>query len=143
MSVACREVGGRKIRPHKPSGGTDRIYVREVIRRTSKPPSNPTTRRFQTSGDTNPDGWGVGWYVDGSDTPEQYRTVTPIWDDDAFAATSRLVSNAVVAAARLRHPARRSTTSGTRRSAPGAWLFSLNGIVHGFTEGVGDELRAR
>ena len=28
-----------------------------------------TDARFQSSGCENPDGWGIGWYVDGIDDP--------------------------------------------------------------------------
>ena len=102
--------------------------------------------RFQTSGRTNPDGWGVGWYADGrpGSAPEQYRTVTPIWDDCAFADALRsLKSGAFLAAARLASPGATIVESGNAPFRDGRWLFSLNGIVHGFTEGVGDDLRDR
>ena len=70
---------------------------------TSVPPSRSTncssasrtrsaTRRarpqHQVSGETNPDGWGVGWYWNGDEAPSRHRTVTPIWDDAPFAEQS-------------------------------------------------------
>jgi hypothetical protein len=36
MSVAPLEVRDRQIRPRKPKGGTDCVYVQEVIRSVSK-----------------------------------------------------------------------------------------------------------
>jgi glutamine amidotransferase len=100
--------------------------------------------RFQSSGRTNPDGWGVGWYTAPAGEPERVRTVTPIWKDDAFAARSRTVeTGAFLAAARLASPGATIAESGNAPFLSGRWLFSLNGIVHGFTDGVGDDLRDR
>jgi glutamine amidotransferase len=99
--------------------------------------------RHQTSGDTNPDGWGVAWYT-GAATPELHRSVTPIWDDHEFARRSALVEcTAVVAAARLASPGATIDVEGNAPFVSGRWAFSLNGIVHGFPDGIGDELRAR
>src|SRR5262245_52914823 len=98
--------------------------------------------RHQVSGDSNPDGWGAGWYVPGEQQPHQYRTTTPIWDDTGFADSSRLVtSGAVLAAARLASPGAIIDTSGNAPFRSGTWLFSLNGVVKSFNDGVGDELR--
>jgi glutamine amidotransferase len=100
--------------------------------------------RHQKSGDSNPDGWGVAWFTRGDAEPTLHRSVTPIWDDTAFAATSRQIEcTAVVAAARLASPGATIDVSGNAPFVSGRWAFSLNGIVHGFTDGVGDELRAR
>jgi glutamine amidotransferase len=100
--------------------------------------------RHQHSGDTNPDGWGVAWYPPGSVEPEIYRTVTPMWDDVEFADSSRSIEcSAVIAAARLASPGATIDVSGNAPFVDGRWAFSLNGIVHGFTDAVGDELRAR
>jgi glutamine amidotransferase len=99
--------------------------------------------RHQISGDTNPDGWGVAWYS-GASAPELHRSVTPIWDDHEFARRSTDIEcTAVVAAARLASPGATIEVGGNAPfvSRPGA--FSRNGLVHGFTDGVGDELRAQ
>jgi gamma-glutamyl hercynylcysteine S-oxide hydrolase len=99
--------------------------------------------RHQTSGDSNPDGWGVGWYVNGQREPNRYRTVTPIWEDREFADAARVIeSGAFVAAARLASPGATIEDTGNAPFFSGPWLFSLNGAVGGFTKGVGDELRA-
>ena len=96
----------------------------------------------QHSGDTNPDGWGVAWYPGVGQLPSRYRTVTPIWDDHDFAKhAAELRGNAFVAAARLASPGAEIDERGNAPFVEGRWAFSLNGIVHGFTEGVGDELR--
>ena len=100
--------------------------------------------RLQTSGTTNPDGWGVAWYVDGDTTPDRYRTVTPIWEDRAFADRAHdLRSGAFLAAARLASPGASLVDTGNAPFVAGRWSFSLNGIVYGFRDGVGDALRAR
>ena len=100
--------------------------------------------RLQNSGTTNPDGWGVAWYVDGDTTPDRYRTVTPIWEDRAFADRAHdLRSGAFLAAARLASPGASLVDTGNAPFVAGRWSFSLNGIVYGFRDGVGDALRAR
>jgi glutamine amidotransferase len=100
--------------------------------------------RHQVSGDTNPDGWGVAWYDAPQTAPEWYRTVTPVWDDDAFAArAASLHGTAFLAAARLASPGATLVDTGNAPFVEGEWSFSLNGIVHGFPHGVGDELRSR
>jgi gamma-glutamyl hercynylcysteine S-oxide hydrolase len=97
----------------------------------------------QTSGHTNPDGWGVGWYGDDAAAPERHRTVTPIWDDEQFATRAREIrAGAFLAAARLASPGATVDVAGNAPFRSDRWLFSLNGIVHGFTAGVGDQLRA-
>jgi glutamine amidotransferase len=99
--------------------------------------------RHQTSGNSNPDGWGVGWYQNGAREPSRYRTVTPIWDDTDFADASRVVeSGAFVGAARLASPGAAIDDTGNAPFVSGPWLFSLNGAVGGFRKGVGDQLRA-
>src|SRR5262245_63426910 len=99
--------------------------------------------RFQKSGEENPDGWGVGWYEPGSTNPEQYRTVARIWDDTAFEQRSRgIQSGAFLGAARLASPGSTIEEAGNAPFRSGPWLFSLNGGVKGFADGVGDELRA-
>jgi glutamine amidotransferase len=101
------------------------------------------TPRHQQSGDTNPDGWGVAWYS-GPGAPQVHRSVTPIWDDTEFARRSRDIEcTAVLAAARLASPGAAIDVSGNAPFVDGVWSFSLNGIVHGFTDGVGDQLRAQ
>ena len=99
---------------------------------------------LQISGDTNPDGWGVAWYAGAASAPEWYRTVTPIWDDHGFATRARsLRSGSFLAAARLASPGASLIDTGNAPFVAGQWAFSLNGLVHGFPDGIGEELRAR
>jgi hypothetical protein len=81
--------------------------------------------RLQTSGTTNPDGWGVAWYVDGDTTPDRYRTLTPIWEDRTFADRAHdLRSGAFLAAARLASPGASLVDTGTAQSVAGrsSWV---------------------
>ena len=99
--------------------------------------------RFQSSGTENPDGWGVGGF-DAGGRPDRHRTSTPIWDDPELAALARGVrAGDVVAAVRLASPGSPVEDSGNAPFvADGRWLFSLNGVVDGYHDGVGDALRA-
>jgi gamma-glutamyl hercynylcysteine S-oxide hydrolase len=100
--------------------------------------------QHQISGDTNPDGWGVAWYGAPHTAPEWYRTVTPVWADADFAARAgSLRSGAFLAAARLASPGATLVDIGNAPFVDDTWSFSLNGIVHGFPDAAGDELRAR
>jgi len=102
------------------------------------------TPRHQVSGETNPDGWGVGWYRNGDAEPSRHRTVTPIWDDASFADQSRAIeSGAFLGAARLASPGATIDPSGNAPFVSGPWLFSLNGAVGGFRKGVDDQLRSK
>lgn len=100
--------------------------------------------RHQAPGTTNADGWGVAWWERGDAEPRLYRTVTPIWDDRDFEDWSRdLRATAFVAAARWASPGATIDVTGNAPFVAEGWAFSLNGIVHGFADGVGDELRAQ
>lgn len=95
--------------------------------------------RLQTYGDNNPDGWGVGWWA--GDAPHGYRTTTPMWEDDGF--DGRAHATACVAAARYASPGAVLDIRSTAPLVRDGWLCSLNGIVEGFYDGVGDTLRAQ
>src|SRR4051794_5300962 len=96
----------------------------------------------QVPGRVNKDGWGVGWFdADGHIDDRHYRTTTPMWDDHAFGYRD-VESGAFVAAARLASPGAALHASGNAPFRAGGWLFSLNGYVKGFSDGIGDELRA-
>jgi glutamine amidotransferase len=98
--------------------------------------------RHQAPGTTNADGWGVAWYPAPGGPPERHRTVTPMWDDDAFVARATSIQASVfVAAARLASPGATIAESGNAPFVDGRWVFSLNGIVDDFPGDVGAELR--
>jgi glutamine amidotransferase len=93
--------------------------------------------RLQNAGNDNPHGWGVvAW-----DPPrrEHYRTATPMWEDGDFAAVER--AKAVIAAARYASPGFALRVENVAPFVVGAWCFSLNGVVRGFHDGLGDRLR--
>jgi len=96
----------------------------------------------QAAGRVNKDGWGVGWFgVDGTIDDRYYRTTTSMWDDREF-PYGDVESGAFVAAARLASPGATLDPSGNAPFRADRWLFSLNGYVKGFRDGIGDELRA-
>ncbi len=99
------------------------------------------TPKHQTSGDENPDGWGVGWFDD-QGRVQRYRSAVSMWDDPALAElAASVVTTSAMAAARLASPGASIVETGSAPFTDGEWLFSLNGIVDGFFDGVGDELR--
>jgi dimethylhistidine N-methyltransferase len=98
--------------------------------------------RHQTSGNENPDGWGVGWFDDDGRV-QRARSAQPIWEDperERLGATIR--TTAGLGAARLASPGSPVEETGSAPFTDGHWLFSLNGIVDGYHDGVGDELRS-
>lgn len=90
----------------------------------------------------NNDGWGVAWFgPDGTIDDRYYRTTTSMWDDTAF-TDGNVQSGAFVAAARLASPGASLEPTGNAPFRSDGWLFSLNGYVKDFREGVEGELRA-
>jgi glutamine amidotransferase len=93
--------------------------------------------RRQRYGTVNADGFGVGWYADGDPRPARYRRAVPMWTDPSFTDVARVTrSGAVLAAVRS---ATVGTTADESAAAPytaGPWLFSHNGVVHGWPDEV-------
>ena len=103
-----------------------------------------TDARFQSSGCENPDGWGIGWYVDGIDDPFRYRTATPMpLDHDGVANLDGLSSFRFVAHVRHKSPGSPTEVAGNAPFVSGRWLFAHNGFVEGFRDGVRDRLFAQ
>jgi glutamine amidotransferase len=98
--------------------------------------------RHQLGGDRNPDGYGIGWY-DEEGAPHRHRRTSPIWDELQLPALlAPIRSGAVVAAVRLASPGSIVETESTAPLEVDGWMFSFNGYVKGYHEGVGDRLRA-
>ena len=106
--------------------------------------------KHQKSGTENPDGYGVGWWKT-STAPEgapagalhRYRTATSIWADiELPALAQREQATGLLAAVRLASPGLPVEASGNAPFTDGTWLFSLNGLVDAWHDGVGAELRA-
>jgi glutamine amidotransferase len=94
--------------------------------------------RLQNAGTENPDGWGVAYAPPHF---ERHRTVTPMWEDRAF--TGAPTAEVVVAAARFASPGSEREVANVAPFVDDGWAFSLNGVVRGFRDGFGDELRGR
>jgi glutamine amidotransferase len=103
-----------------------------------------TDARWQSSGCENPDGWGIGWYVDGVPDPFRYRTATPMpLDHDGLAALDGLESSRFVAHVRHKSPGSPTEVAGNAPFVSGRWLFAHNGFVEGYRDGLRDTLFAQ
>lgn len=101
--------------------------------------------RLQRHGTVNADGFGVGWW-DLARRPEaaRYRRAVPMWGDRSFASIAGVIqAAAVVAAVRGATPPAPAEESGTAPFAAGRWLFSHNGAVDGWGDGMALSLRAK
>jgi glutamine amidotransferase len=96
----------------------------------------------QTSGTANPDGYGIAWYEAGAAEPRRRRSTTPIWaDPELMTVAGTVCSPAVLGAARLASPGSAVEVSGNAPFLAERFAFSLNGIVDGWHDGIGTELR--
>ncbi|WP_441248997.1 ergothioneine biosynthesis protein EgtC [Kitasatospora sp. McL0602] len=115
------------------------VAIRELV---VEPPSGLWRQswapRLQQYGSLNADGFGVGWYAEGDETPARYRRAGPIWADDGFADLARVVrTRALLAAVRS---ATAGCAAGEAAAAPfaaGRWLFSHNGTLPGWPGELG------
>lgn len=83
------------------------------------------------SGEPNPDGWGIAWYVDGQSCPQVVKEPVPANESALFELTSHSVS-AHIALAHVRrssHTERR--LANTHPFAMGSWVFCHNGYCSG------------
>jgi glutamine amidotransferase len=94
-------------------------------------------------GRLNGDGWGVGWYDEQvGPEPARYRTVTPMWADQRFAGIARHIrAGHVVAAVRNATPGLPVEESGAAPFLAERYLFSHNGLVESWHDGIGHRLR--
>jgi glutamine amidotransferase len=102
-----------------------------------------TQPRMQRHGVENIDGWGVGWW-DPAVRPEpaRYRTALPMSSDSGFRSVAEVVhTTALVAAARNASPGFPIVATGNAPFTVGRWLFSLNGFVDTYRDGLGERLR--
>lgn len=99
--------------------------------------------RFQPGIVDNPHGYGVGWY-DEDGALHRHRSTTAIWEDpDLQDLAGGTRAGAFVVAARLAPPGLPIEESANAPFTDGRWLFSLNGIVLGWHDGLGVELRSQ
>jgi glutamine amidotransferase len=91
--------------------------------------------RHQRHGLLNADGFGVGWYPCGAETPARYRRSVPIWGDENLVELARVTSSgailAAVRSATAGHPVQEGASA---PFAAGRWLFSHNGALPGWPE---------
>ena len=100
--------------------------------------------RLQTSGHANPDGYGVAWYEPGRATPHRHRSATAIWADPELPSLAEHVdATAVLAAVRLASPGSPVEETGNAPFVAERFAWSLNGVVDGWHNGVGEDLRRR
>jgi gamma-glutamyl hercynylcysteine S-oxide hydrolase len=99
--------------------------------------------QHQSSGKDNPDGYGIGWFgADG--TVHRYRSTVAMWEDTELHDRARsIITSGAIAAARLASPGSPVEETGNAPFTDGRWLFSLNGVVDGYNDGIGDELRGQ
>lgn len=117
-----------------------RTFLFEVPHGLVEQAAAPT---LQTTTPTNPDGWGVAWYAAGRARPHQYRTVVPVWDDTRFLPDhGAKLTGALVAAVRSASPGSRIDVRNNAPFVHDELVFSLNGFVAGFRDGVGEALRS-
>jgi len=75
----------------------------------------------------HPDGWGVGWYEDG--TPRVIRSLTPAHGDADFEKLSHFVSAQTVIAHVRKASVGRVAPENTHPFQRGPWLFAHNGTL--------------
>jgi glutamine amidotransferase len=93
--------------------------------------------RRQQHGVVNADGFGVGWYAEGDPIPARYRSDRPMWTDPSFGDLARVIrTRALLAAVRSATPGLPYTVGAAAPFAAGRYLFSHNGVVPGWPEGI-------
>jgi glutamine amidotransferase len=99
--------------------------------------------KHQRSGTMNADGFGVGWWdLDVRPEPARYRRATPMWSDRSLPSIAGMVrAGAVLAAVRSATPPTPVEESGAAPFMAGPWLFSHNGAVDGWCDGVSVAVR--
>ncbi|WP_328327252.1 ergothioneine biosynthesis protein EgtC [Kribbella sp. NBC_00382] len=86
-------------------------------------------------GSVNADGFGLGWYADG--TAVRYRRSVPIWADESLPALAASInSTAVLAAVRNGTVGAPLTEIAVAPYTKDQWLFSHNGLISGWPGSV-------
>ena len=84
--------------------------------------------RRQKHGLMNADGWGVGFFDEG--TPRRWRSAAPLWGDASFASVAPVLrSGCIVAAVRSASVGMPIEPSASAPFTDGHWLLSHNGLV--------------
>lgn len=94
-------------------------------------------RDMRGGGTVNADGFGIGWYAPGADEPVRYRRSGPLWADSVLPGLAAAISSAaVLAAVRSATVGMPVVETAAAPFAEGSWLFSHNGVVHGWPDTV-------
>jgi gamma-glutamyl hercynylcysteine S-oxide hydrolase len=94
-------------------------------------------RDMRGGGTINADGFGIGWYPSGAETPIRYRRDCPLWSDPGLAElAAATTSGGVLAAARSATPGMPVVVTAAAPFTDGSWLFSHNGVVRGWPDSV-------
>lgn len=84
--------------------------------------------RRQKHGLLNADGWGVGFFDEG--TARRWRSAAPLWGDASFASVAPVLrSGCIVAAVRSATVGMPIEPSASAPFTDGRWLLSHNGVV--------------
>src|ERR671939_261768 len=87
-------------------------------------------RDMRGGGTINADGYGFGWYADGSATPSRYRRDCPMWTDSNLPALAgSIVAGAVLGAVRSATTGMPVVETAAAPFADDRWLFSHNGAL--------------
>jgi len=100
--------------------------------------------RWQRHGTMNVDGFGVGWYAEADPIPARYRRAGPIWSDDGLPDLARVtLTRAMLCAVRSASVGTDTSASAAAPYTAGAWLFSLNGALVGWSAAAGGSTTPR
>jgi predicted glutamine amidotransferase len=107
------------------------VFLDELICRPAHSLLNQSLRSEQAKTRTNGDGFGIGWYGEGSD-PGVYREVMPAWSDENLLSLARTLKSHLFFAhvrAATGTPIARQNCHPFRH---GPWLFMHNGQIGGY-----------
>jgi glutamine amidotransferase len=102
-----------------------------------------TDAREMVNGCHNLDGWGFAWF-DESGRLVRYRTTEPLPSDrQGREQLASIRTDQFMVHARQKSPGAVTDVTGNAPFADGHWLFSHNGAVEGFRDGVREQLLGR
>jgi glutamine amidotransferase len=92
---------------------------------------------MRRGGTINADGYGFGWYPDGSPTAARYRRSCPMWADPNLAELAATISSpALLGAVRNATVGMPVLETAAAPFVAGSWLFSHNGAVAGWPDSM-------
>ena len=109
------------------------VFLDELICRPAHSLLHQSLRSEQAKTRTNGDGFGIGWYGEGSE-PGVYREVMPAWSDENLLSLARTLKSHLFFAhvrAATGTPIARQNCHPFRH---GRWLFMHNGQIGGYSQ---------